>query len=92
MKVFTLLVMVGNEGSDIFIDATPLQEPIKFILDSNIKLGSRTEKVSSLAKADAKRREKSTTGPMYKPWHFQSASAVSCWLEKQDEVAQAYVM
>ena len=80
--MFSSCVIVGNEGGDVFIDATLLQEPIKFILDSNIKLGSRTEKVSSLAKADVKRREKSTAGPMYKPWRFQSASAVSSWLEK----------
>lgn len=85
----SLCVIVGNEGGDVFIDATLLQEPIKFILDSNIKLGSRTGKVSSLAKADVKRREKSTAGPMYKPWRFQSALAVSSWLEKQDEVAHS---
>ena len=60
-----LCVIVGNEGGDVFIDAALLQDPIKFILDSNIKLGSQTDKVSSLAKTDVKGREKSTAGPMY---------------------------
>ena len=80
----------NNEGGDVFIDATLLQELIKFILDTNIKLGSRTEKVSSLAEPDVKRRGKSIAGPMYKPWRFQSASAVSSSLEKQDEVAHKH--
>ena len=65
-------MIIGNEGGNVFIDATLLQELVEFILDTNIKLGPRTEKVSPLTKAEVKSTEKSTAGQINKPRRFRS--------------------
>ena len=58
MKVFIFRVIVGNEGGDVFIDATLLQELVQSILNTTIKLGSRAEKVSSYKGSCEKQRKK----------------------------------